>query len=141
MSRSFLGFAVVGVAAAFVNVISRILLNVVLPYELAVAIAFLIALTTAFVLNREYVFGKGEKPIGTQYLAFATVNFIALALVWTVSVMLARVVFPAVGMTFYPELIAHVIGVASPFVFSFLAYKHYIFAGAAGRFPSDRKST
>lgn len=130
MTREFLGFAVVGIVAGGINIAARYLIDYFTSYEAAVALAFPIALTVAFALNRNYVF-KSEKPqTASQFLRFAIVNLSALFQVWVISVGLVRYVFPAIGFVWHPELIGHSIGVASPVLTSFLFYKYWIFKKA-----------
>ena len=56
------------------------------------------------------------------------VNIVALGFVWVISVGLARVVFPAIGMTWHANDIAHLIGVLAPAVTSFIGHRFYTFA-------------
>lgn len=120
-------FLVTGGVAAVVNVASRWLLSVVTIYEVAVAVAYLIGMTTAFVLARLYVFETGTHALHHQYARFALVNLFAFAQVWLISVGLARFIFPAIGLGWHPETVAHVIGVTSPIVTSYLGHKHFSF--------------
>jgi putative flippase GtrA len=123
---SFVRFVVVGAIAALVNVAARIVLEWYVPFELAVALAFPIALTVAFVGNRRWVF-PGATDWRRAYWRFFVVNLAALAQVWLISVGLYRLIFPMIGFTWHAELVAHVIGVLSPVVTSYYAHKHYSF--------------
>ena len=69
----------------------------------------------------------GTKDLGLEFLRFIIVNVISLAIVWTVSVSLRNIIFPGFEMDFYPETVSHIIGVASPAIFSFFAHKTYTF--------------
>jgi putative flippase GtrA len=124
----FVRFVLVGVAAGAINILARIGLSRVFSYEIAVALAFPIALTFAFVINRRHVFDGAVGSAREQYAKFAAVNLLALVQVWAISVALARVVFPHVGLTWHAETIAHSIGVMSPIATSFFAYKYFVFA-------------
>jgi len=53
---------------------------------------------------------------------------VALGFVWVISVGLARVVFPAIGMTWHADDIAHLIGVLAPAVTSYVGHRFYTFA-------------
>lgn len=128
ISSQALGFVLVGVIAGLANVLLRIAFNLVVPYEVAIALAFLVALTVAFALNRSRIFRATEGRVVSQYVRFAIVNLLALLQVWTLSMVLANLVFPQIGMTWHPETVAHTIGVLSPVVSSFFAYKYYVFA-------------
>lgn len=127
-SARVIGFLFVGAAAGIINVLSRIGLSRIFPYEMAVALAFPIALTFAFVVNRQHVFDGASGSAFEQYVKFAVVNLLALGQVWIISVALARVVFPRFGITWYPETIAHTAGVMSPLATSYFAYKYFVFS-------------
>jgi len=128
MKGQSLKYASVGLLAALINVVARLLFNQMMSYELAVALAFPIALTVAFALNRRYVFdGHGGDAKG-QYVKFAIVNLLALSQVWLISVGLARLVFPSLAFTWHADTIAHIIGVGSPVLTSYFAYKYFVFA-------------
>jgi putative flippase GtrA len=123
----FLRFLLTGGIAAGVNVAACWLLGFVMSYEMAVTLAYLAGMTTAFILARTYVFdGRGGR-VAMQYSRFALVNAIAFAQVWLVSVGLARGLFPAIGYTLHPDTVAHVIGVMSPIVTSYIGHKHLSF--------------
>lgn len=126
VSPSFLRFLVASGVAALVNILSRMAFSTVLPYEVAIVVAFFLGLTTAFVLNRTMVF-RADGRLADQFGRFALVNAVALVQVWLVSVLLARWGLPALGVTWHAETIAHVVGVVSPVVTSYFAHRHYTF--------------
>ncbi len=66
----FLLFLAAGGVAAIVNIVSRILLNYVMPYEVAIVVAYLCGMTTAYVLNRLFVFDASGRSIHGEYLRF-----------------------------------------------------------------------
>ncbi|WP_210210142.1 GtrA family protein [Rhodopseudomonas palustris] len=123
----FARFLLVGGAAAAINVASRVIISKFLPFEYAVALAFPIALTFAFVMSRLLVFERAESSAWGQYFRFFLVNLVALAQVWLVSVGLAKWLFPMIGWTFHSELIAHTVGVCSPVLTSYYAHKVFTF--------------
>lgn len=123
----FLRFLVTGGLAAGVNVGAGILLNLVLAFEFAVALAYLAGMTTAFVLARLFVFEAASGTVRGQYLRFAIVNAVAFAQVWLVSVALARIFFPWIGLAWHAETAAHIIGVVSPIVTSYFGHKLFSF--------------
>jgi putative flippase GtrA len=118
---------VTGGIAAGVNIVSRWLLEYLISYEVSIGIAYLIGMTTAFFLARIFVFEPVADAAHWQFVRFAMVNAAAFAQVWLVSVGLARIVFPAIGFTSEPELVAHVIGVMSPIVSSYVLHKRFSF--------------
>ena len=54
MSRRFLGFLVVSGFAAAVNFASRFAFDVVVPYAVAIVLAYGVGMATAFALNRRW---------------------------------------------------------------------------------------
>lgn len=125
--RQFATFAAAGGTAALVNIAARWLLSHVVIYELAVTVAYVIGMTTAFVLTRRFVFKSGGQGWVREYRRFALVNAMSFVIVLGVSDALARLLLPAIRFRWHAEDIAHVIGVLSPILFSFYAHKHYSF--------------
>lgn len=128
-------FLVTGGIAAGANVLSRWLLNLVMPFEAAVVVAYLVGMTTAYILARLFVFEASGRTARDEFFRFALVNVVALAQVWLVSVGLARYLFPALGFTWYADDVAHLIGVVIPAVTSYLGHRHFSFA--ARRSPAE----
>ena len=126
-AASFMRFLLVGGMAALVNIGSRAFFGQYMPFEYAVALAFVVGVSVAFVGNRKWVFTEGALGWQVAYRRFFLVNVIALAQVWLVSVGLYRVLFPFMEFTWHAELVAHVIGVLSPVVTSYYAHKYYSF--------------
>lgn len=131
-SAPFALFVMAGGTAALVNIGSRIVFNLVVPYEAAIVLAYLIGMTIAYVLNKLFVFERSGRAVADEYVRFAIVNLVALAQVWIVSVALARFVFPSIGFVWHADTVAHVIGVIVPVFTSYLGHKHFSFR------PQDR---
>ena len=127
-TRRFAAFLMTGGLAAAVNVASRIVFDLVMPYEAAVAVAYLVGMTTAFFLARLFVFEGSGRSLRVEYGRFALVNVAALVQVLAVSVGLAKLFFPAIGFAWNADLIAHVIGVLSPVAVSYQGHKRFSFA-------------
>ena len=130
--RRFLLFLFAGGTAALINILSRIAFNWIMPYEVAIVIAYLCGMTAAFLLNKHFVFEASGRSVTSEYVRFAMVNLLAIAQVWIVSVGLARLVFPAIGFTWHAETVAHVIGVMVPVFTSYLGHRHFSFAKTEG---------
>ena len=120
-------FVGVGGLAAGVNVVARFLLSYVFVYEVAVAVAYIFGMTAAFLMNRAFVFERVASAVHVQYARFAIVNAVAFIQVWAISVVLDRLVFPAFGLDWHRETIAHVVGVASPILTSYIGHKSFSF--------------
>ena len=121
-------FLLSGGVAAVINVLSRFALNWVMPFEAAIVLAYACGMTTAYILNKVFVFAPSGRSIHDEYLRFTIVNLVALVQVWIVSVGLARVLFPWAGFTWHTETVSHVIGVIVPVFTSYLGHKHVSFS-------------
>lgn len=135
--RRFLVFLLTGGFAALVNVLARIALSKVMPFELAVIVAYLIAMVTAYALSRWFVFEKTGRSVGEELGKFAIVNVVAIAQVWLVTMALSYYILPGLGWTYYPQLLAHMIGVASPVFTSYFGHKYFSFRSAAEKAPDE----
>lgn len=127
LRTEFMQFLVVGGFAALVNFVSRIIINEWVGYRLAVILAYLVGMLTAFILSKIYVFEKSGRHHWHELRDFTLVNLLAVVQVWLISVGLAEYLFPAMGYTFYAPEVAHLIGLAIPAVTSYLGHKHYSF--------------
>jgi putative flippase GtrA len=131
LARSrFLRFLVAGGIAAIVNLASRIALSSLLSFRWAVTVAYLFGMITAWILARLFVFEDSGRHWARELSRFAFVNCVALVQVWLVSVCLAEYLFPRIGYSAHAEAAAHLIGVASPVLTSYVAHKHFSFAGS-----------
>lgn len=130
--RAFLLFVLIGCFASAVNLGARLAIDVWTSYEVAILLAFPIALTTAFLLNRAYVFDAKDGRWTQQYWRFLIVNLAALAQIFVISVALARWLFPAIGFAWHADTVAHAIGLISPIFTSYWAHRRFSFAAPAG---------
>ncbi len=128
MNLQFLKFLITGGIAALVNLLSRYALNQIMSFESAVIVAYLLGMVTAYVLARRFVFDASGRSVSSEMRRFLLVNLVALGFVWVISVGLARVLFPAIGMTWHADDIAHLIGVMAPAVTSYIGHRFYTFA-------------
>jgi putative flippase GtrA len=126
-SSQFFRFVVSGGLAAVVNILSRIALSQLTSYSVAIVIAYLIGMTTAYVLMKLLVFERSGRRAAEEYLRFGVVNLVALAQVWGVSMLFAFCIFPWLMPTVPAMTPAHVIGVLSPIVTSYVLHKHFTF--------------
>lgn len=134
-ARGFVIFLVTSGASACVNIGLRALLSTALLYELAVALAYLCSTSIAFALARRFVFpdpGRGDWR--GEYARFWIVNLFGFLQVLAVSSGLARRIFPAIGFGWHPELVAHVVALASLAFTSYFAHLRFSFkASSVGR--------
>jgi putative flippase GtrA len=123
----FIVFVATGSVAAVVNLVSRYFLNFVMPFELAVVLAYMVGMVVAFVLFQRMIFGNPGTPLRRRVIRFVQVNLVGMALAWVVSTVMARVVLPVVGWTFHPFEVAHFVGVAAPTFSSYFLHRGYTF--------------
>lgn len=127
VSRRFIKFLFVSGIAAVANIVARMLFSLWMAYAPAIVLAFCIGLGTAFCLNRLYVFRQADRPVHQQAVWFTVVNLAAVLQTLGISLLLADLVFPAIAFRWYPETVAHVLGVAAPVMTSYFGHKHFTF--------------
>ncbi len=126
-SKQFMLFLLTGGTAALVNFGSRILYNQWLDFALAIILAYLTGMITAFVLARAFVFQGSSQTLHQSALRFVLVNLVAVLQTWLISMGLAHYGLPALGVErFVPEL-AHAVGVVVPVFTSYFGHKHWSF--------------
>ena len=123
----FFQFLMVGGLAAGINFISRIGFSELVSYRVAIVLAYLIGMLTAFILSKRYVFEKSGRHFKDELRDFTVVNIFAVIQVWLISVGLAEYFFPYIVFTFYPEEVAHLIGLAIPAITSYFGHKYFSF--------------
>ena len=128
MSREFVKFLLAGGTGAGVNIVARFGLDFILLYDVAIILAYGAGMLTTFALSRGFVFTAAHGSFGGQAGRFALVNLLAVFIVWSVSVALARGLFPALNFTWHTDHMAHIIGVLSTAVTSYLLHKYFTFA-------------
>jgi putative flippase GtrA len=127
VNSEFIRFLLTGGFAAAANIASRWLFSLIMPFEAAVIVAYLVGMVTAFGLARQFVFAKSDRHVNIEAMRFVLVNLVALLQVWIVSVGLADWIFPKMGVVWHAEIIAHIVGVLSPVVASYFGHKHFTF--------------
>jgi putative flippase GtrA len=120
-------FLLVGGFAAAVNFLCRIGLSELMSFRWAVFVAYLFGMLTAFLLSKFFVFEKSGKHHLRELRDFTIVNVLAVIQVWLISVGLAEYVFPAIDYEFFPNEVAHLIGLMIPAITSYLGHKHFSF--------------
>lgn len=128
VSRRFLKFLVVGGIAASVNFGSRIVLNFWMGFVPAILVAYLFGMTTAFTLNKLFVFTNAKNKVHHQALWFIMVNLAAAGQTLIISLVLADAVLPAISVRSHIHTIAHGIGVLAPVITSYFGHKYLSFS-------------
>jgi putative flippase GtrA len=127
LSKQFILFLVTGGTAALVNFGSRIVYNQWVSFSVAIFLAYLTGMVTAFVLARWLVFKRSEQSFALSAMLFCAVNVIAVVQTWLISMGLALYVLPYWGVTRFAAEIAHAVGVMVPVLTSYLGHKHFSF--------------
>ncbi len=123
----FTQFLGIGGIAALANLCSRYLFNFVMPFEVAVVLAYVVGMVIGFFLFQKLLFGGGRIE-ARRVTRFIWVNIFGATLAWAVSSIMARQILPALAWSWHPYEIAHLCGVAAPAITSFFLHKHYTFA-------------
>ena len=127
MRRDFFLFLAAGGVAAAANFGSRFVFSLWFSYPVAIVIAYLVGMVTAFILMRQYVFSGQDGAIGAQAVKFTLVNLLAVAQTLVVSIVLARWLLPAAGVVENAEALAHLFGVAVPIFTSYAGHRMLTF--------------
>ena len=85
MYGEFFRFLWTGGLAAGVNLTSRYVLNKAMSFEIAVALAYLLGMLTAYVLARQLVFAPSGRAVISELKRFTIVNVFSAVLVWSIS--------------------------------------------------------
>lgn len=127
MSRQFLVFLITGGTAAVVNFGSRIVYSLWLDFSLAVILAYITGMITAFVLAKLFVFKESQQSGHSSAIFFVLVNLVAVLQTWAISMGLAYYLLPSLGITLFVWEIAHAVGVAVPVFTSYIGHKRWSF--------------
>lgn len=126
-SKQFISFLFAGGLAAAVNFGSRFFYNEFVSFGNAVILAYITGMITAFVLTKLFVFDKSGHSTKKEFFYFTLVNIVAIVQTYIISVGFSQYLFPSMGFEFYPEAVAHAIGVVFPVFTSFFGHKYFSF--------------
>jgi putative flippase GtrA len=128
-SKQFALFVITGGIAALANFCSRFGFNVFTSFEVAVILAYLVGMVTAFILAKLFVFKDSTHSTSRSFTWFTMVNIVAIAQTFFISTGLFYYGFPWMDYEFYPAATAHAIGVVFPVFTSFIGHKYLSFRG------------
>lgn len=123
----FLQFLFVGGIAAGTNFISRIGFSDFFSYRISIVLAYIVGMIVAFTLFKLYVFEKSNLHYSQEIKNFTIVNVFGIIQVWGISVGLAEYLFPYISFSFYPDEVAHFIGLGVPAISSYFGHKYFSF--------------
>ncbi|MVV48169.1 GtrA family protein [Pseudomonas sp. PB120] len=127
LTKQFFIFLITGGVAATVNFGSRIFYNQWTDFSLAVILAYITGMITAFILAKLFVFTESEQPIHHSIGYFIVVNLAAALQTWLVTMGLAYYALPTLGITFYVKEISHATGVIFPVFASYIGHSRWSF--------------
>lgn len=127
LSPQFRRFLLAGGSAACINLVSRALFERFVPYSLAVLLAYLTGMLTAYVLARRFVFPDSQRTHAEASARFVIVNIFGIAQTWVASIALGEHALPALGFVTHAHAIGHLIGVGVPVFTSFVAHRFWTF--------------
>ena len=127
ITPQFMRFLVAGGIAACANFGSRFIFSAFFAYGVAVVFAYLVGMLVAFLLMRGHVFNANQGSLTPQVIKFVGVNILAVLQTLVISLLLARWILPAVGITDNAEALGHLIGVLVPVVTSYFGHKFLTF--------------
>lgn len=121
--REFSAFLLVAGSAAALNLTSRALYSLALPFEVAVPLAYATGMVYAFLMYRRFVFGRSGRRLDQEIRGFLLVQAASFTQVWIVSTWLLDHVVPPIPIAHAQEAVAHLLGVISPVLVSYYGHK------------------
>jgi putative flippase GtrA len=98
-----------------------------MDFSVAIILAYLTGMVTAFLLARSFVFTDGSQSVQRSATFFVLVNVVGFLQTGAISLLLAYYVLPWAGITRFVPEIAHAVGVAVPAFTSYLGHKRWSF--------------
>ncbi len=126
LANQFARFLAAGGAAALANFGSRFLFSEFMAFEYAVVLAFFVGLGSGYLLSRTYVFARSMHPVHVEMTYYVFVNLLALLQTWLLSVYLAKLLTPQLGMD-WGQAVAHLAGIMLPVITSYFGHRYFTF--------------
>lgn len=123
MSRELARFLATGTLAAAINWFAGIGLVRLVPFEIAIVVAYLIGMLAGFTLYKAFVFPPTDRPLSAQIVGFIEVNLVGIVLVWLVAMGL-RAIFPTQLFGLIPGApVAHGLAIGVSCVTSYIGHR------------------
>lgn len=126
LSNQFVRFLAAGGTAAVANFGSRFFFSEFVAFEYAVVLAFFFGLGTGYLLSRTYVFARSDNTVRAEMIYYLLVNLLALLQTWLLSVYLAQLLIPRMGLAL-GQAVAHLAGIMLPVVTSYFGHRYITF--------------
>jgi putative flippase GtrA len=127
LGAPFIKFLMTSGTSAMFNILLRYILTPFIGYNISIFFSYLFSMTIAWILARLFVFSHSTSTTLKEYTKFTIVNIFSLIQVWGVSVFLDKYVFPSYHFIYYPETVAHALGIFSLSLSSYWLHKHFTF--------------
>lgn len=122
-----LRFLLLGGLAAAINWLVRFPLAMVLPFHVAVVVAYVIGMSAGFTLYRTYVFPGSTRPILQQTLMFVAVNLVGAVVVLGLAILFLNLQAGLDWSLTVREGLAHGFAIAIGAVINFFGHKTLTF--------------
>lgn len=128
----FLLFIFAGLLAAIMNFSSRILLSHYLSFSYAIVTAYLIGMTSGFLLFKIFIFKNSHNKTSVEIIFFVSINILGLFQTLLVSLLFLDIIFKHFIVNVHvKEAASHFIGIASTIFTSYLGHKYFTFRSRA----------
>ncbi len=126
-SHRFVKFLFFGGVSALANILARLAFYQAMSFEAAVVLAHIVGMVVAYTSFRLFVFEPTGRSLRSEVVGFVVVNLWSLVQIWLISVGLYRFGLPALGWEWQADTVAHVTGVGTTAVTSFIGHKYLTF--------------
>lgn len=128
VSPQFLKFLFCGGIAAVVNFGTRFIFNIWFDFPVAIVLAYICGMITAFILAKMFVFKTSQLPLQHSALRFLIISLLTFSQTLVISLGLAFYILPMLGITLFVKEIAHAGGIIMPLFSSYIGHKRWSFS-------------
>ena len=124
MTRRLIKFGSVGALGAVTNLsIYSILVFLDLNYNIAAAVAFVVAVTQNFILNKSWTFKDHDERIRKKFVKYFFLNFVS----FLINLAILNLIIHYFGTEKIVQIIAQIIGIAGAMILNFTGSHLYVF--------------
>jgi putative flippase GtrA len=127
MQKQFFLYILVGSFSGVISFCFRVLVNRWVSFSIAIILAYLVGMITAFILAKLFIFKKSQQPLHRTIIIYSVINLLGLLQTLFITLGLAYYILPAMGINSHAREIAHFIGLVSPVYISYLGHKKFSF--------------
>lgn len=131
INSQFITFLLAGLLAAIMNFSSRILLSHYIPFSYAIIIAYLIGMSSGYLLFKTFIFKASDNKTSVELVFFITINTLGLFQTLLISLLFANIIFKFIADIHLREAASHFIGIASTVFSSYIGHKYLTFRSRA----------